>query len=107
MSTPFGCLQPVAVLTMPDRWFQHYSLSIGNLVSDIDLRKQKERELSLCLLVVKVLGLPVLKTNRIMTLTPLVYINALKCAEATCASPHTDGAIKHTTPQTSTLQCPC
>ena len=51
MSTPFGCLQPVAVLTMPDRWFQLYSLSIGNLVSDIDLRKQKERELSLCLLV--------------------------------------------------------
>ncbi len=38
----------MAVLTMPDRWFQLYSLSIGNLVSDIDLRKQKERELSLC-----------------------------------------------------------
>ena len=39
-------------------------LKLETLAGD-DLRIQKERELSPCLLILKVLGKPVLKTNRI------------------------------------------
>ena len=75
----------------------------GNSVGD-DLRIQKRREPSLCLLILKVLGKPVLKTGRVDAHAVGIQYTPKVCIEGNTYLLSTLTGQYNTTPQTSSLQ---